>query len=75
MSTKVEKCMRCHRRFRGHGEWNHKWISGLLVGAICPDCQTMDEDLEAELSEITGASANWTFIPPPPTAAMTRLDI
>jgi hypothetical protein len=32
------------------------YIAGLIVGYLCPGCQTPQEDLEAELNLITGRS-------------------
>ncbi|SPM43592.1 hypothetical protein BN000_05543 [Mycobacterium numidiamassiliense] len=54
----VIKCARCRKRYRGHGEWNDVSIAGLSVGCLCPGCQTVEEDLEAELAEITGRSSS-----------------
>lgn len=57
MSGGVVRCGRCRRRMRGlGGGWNADFIAGLIVGYICPDCQTPQEDLDAELNLITGAS-------------------
>ncbi|GMA33525.1 hypothetical protein [Litorihabitans aurantiacus] len=50
---KVEKCMRCRRRYRGHGEWNLQYDLGREVGVLCPDCQTPEENAEAVINEAT----------------------
>lgn len=56
MSAKVIRCDRCRRRCRNTAGWNVDLIAGLVVGHLCPGCQTTGEDLEAELNLITGAS-------------------
>lgn len=53
MSASVVKCGRCRKRQRSQAGWNGEYIAGLLVGHLCPDCQTPEEDLEAELNLIT----------------------
>jgi hypothetical protein len=49
MSAKVFRCDRCWKRCRNAEGWNAVFIAGLIVGNICPNCQTPQEDLEAEL--------------------------
>jgi predicted DNA-binding transcriptional regulator AlpA len=49
MSARVVRCQRCGKRMRRDDGWNTVWIPGLVVGHECPDCQTPQADLEAEL--------------------------
>ncbi|MGO8967867.1 MAG: hypothetical protein ACLQGN_30840 [Mycobacterium sp.] len=53
MTSKIIRCSRCKRRYRGQGGWNNNTIAGLVIEMLCPDCQTPQEDLEAELNLIT----------------------
>jgi hypothetical protein len=50
VSTKVEKCRRCGKRYRGHAGWNEDYVAGLVAGLLCPDCQTAEENLGAEVN-------------------------
>lgn len=53
-TTTLIRCDRCRRRLRNTAEaWNATFIAGLVVGYLCPTCQTTAEDLEAELNAIT----------------------
>ena len=47
------RCDRCGRRYRGHGDWNVTLAGGVIVGALCPDCQNTEEHLEAAINEAT----------------------
>ncbi|NDJ91469.1 hypothetical protein [Mycolicibacter kumamotonensis] len=47
------RCDRCRRRYRGHGEWNATARQGVIVGYLCPDCQTPEENAEAEINLAT----------------------
>jgi hypothetical protein len=63
MSARVIRCTRCRKRWRGPGSrnadrWNVDLIAGLIVGHLCPDCQTTEEDL--------GAEVNLVLSPPSP---------
>ncbi|WHP18814.1 hypothetical protein [Cellulomonas sp. ES6] len=49
---RVERCMRCSRRWRGADDWNSVWKSGVLTGLLCPDCQTPEENAEAEINAV-----------------------
>lgn len=49
---KVIRCSRCSRRQRNRASvegqrWNSTWKDGRVVGHLCPDCQTPEEDSEA----------------------------
>lgn len=57
----VEKCMRCRRRYRGGVTWNVVLVNGRQQGILCPDCQTPDENAEAErnLADGTTAGLSW----------------
>lgn len=49
--------MRCRRRVRAGASdfdsWNVMFREGVVVGLLCPACQTSDEHLEAEVNEAT----------------------
>lgn len=48
------KCSRCGKRLRGVGDgWNATLSRGVVVGVLCPDCQTPDENAEAEINLAT----------------------
>lgn len=51
------RCSRCGRRYRDHHsdaqEWNLTASAGIVVGYICPGCQTPEEDLEAQVNLAT----------------------
>lgn len=51
--TKALKCSRCGRRWRGQEDWNATMKGGVIVGALCPDCQTAAENAEAVINEAT----------------------
>lgn len=53
---KIRQCGRCPKRTRNPQGWNVEMIAGIEAGYLCPDCQTVEEDLEAELNLITGRS-------------------
>jgi hypothetical protein len=53
MTAKAQKCYRCGKRYRGHGNWNVDFIAGLKVGILCPDCQTSEEHIAAEVNLAT----------------------
>lgn len=59
MSAKVERCERCGKRFYGQQGWSEDYVAGLVVGHLCPDCQSPHEDREAELDLIAHVPANW----------------
>ncbi|MHA3020126.1 hypothetical protein ACXPWS_07600 [Mycobacterium sp. BMJ-28] len=65
MSAKVIRCDRCRRRCRNTAGWNVDMIAGLVVGHLCPNCQTPEEDLDAELNLITGRSDGYAVRPDP----------
>ncbi|MFN3007399.1 hypothetical protein ACK12G_29380 [Mycolicibacterium wolinskyi] len=50
MSTKVVKCSRCRKRHRGQDGWNEDYIAGLVIGYVCPDCQTSEESIGAQVN-------------------------
>lgn len=50
---RVIKCGRCSRRYRGHGDWNVTAKRGVLLGFLCPSCQTPEENAEALINEGT----------------------
>ncbi len=52
---KVAICDRCRRRpgKRDLDRWNAVFRDGVVVGFLCPDCQTPEESTEAEINEAT----------------------
>lgn len=64
MSATVIRCDRCGRRCRRMGDWNATVKRGVVVGFLCPDCQTPEEKAEALVNEATtvyGRDAHWRF--------------
>jgi hypothetical protein len=53
---KITRCGQCNRRMRNPRGWNAELIAGIEAGHLCPGCQTVDEDLEAELNLTLGRS-------------------
>lgn len=49
--SNVIKCDRCKRRMRNIEGWNGIFRQGVAVGALCPGCQTPEENAEAEVHE------------------------
>jgi hypothetical protein len=52
-SAKVTRCTRCQRRCRNPEGWNATLKQGVVVGYLCPDCQTPEENAQAEINEAT----------------------
>jgi hypothetical protein len=53
MVPRVLRCDQCGRRYRGRGDWNVTVRAGVIVGALCPRCQTPEENAEAVIHEST----------------------
>jgi hypothetical protein len=53
---KVLKCYRCAKRCRNAELWNVDHVAGVELGVICPSCQTVEEDLEAQVNLAMGAT-------------------
>lgn len=52
MSTRM--CVRCRRGVPAVPTgWNGVWKLGILKSVICPECQSVDENLEAEVHDAT----------------------
>lgn len=50
----IIRCSRCSARMRNHPErWNCTLRRGVVVGFLCPRCQTAEENAEAEVNEAT----------------------
>jgi hypothetical protein len=49
----VIRCDRCNRRYRKQDDWNVIGDKGAIVGYLCPDCQTPDENAQAEFNAAT----------------------
>lgn len=47
-------CERCGKRVPRHpADWNCTRTSGVIVGYLCPSCQTPEENAEAEINSAT----------------------
>ena len=53
MARRVHRCHRCDRRVRRAAGWNVVLEAGLIVGLLCPACQSPEEDAEAVINEAT----------------------
>jgi len=51
--AKVIKCSRCGKRMRRGDGWNMSFRRGFLIGYLCPECQSPEENAEAEINEAT----------------------
>lgn len=51
--NRVVRCSECHRRMRSMAGWNSVFKAGVVVGNLCPDCQTPEQNAEAEINEAT----------------------
>ena len=51
----IVECARCGKiEFAGNAEgWNTVFDMGVIAGFLCPECQTPEEDLEAQVNEAT----------------------
>lgn len=49
----IIRCSACNRRLRSPDGWNCTIKSGVIVGYICPTCQTPEQNAEAEINEAT----------------------
>jgi hypothetical protein len=50
-------CKRCRKPVPGNvddTDWNITWVASYATGYLCPDCQTDEEDLEAQIDEVIG---------------------
>jgi hypothetical protein len=50
---KLVRCDRCGRRCRSGAGWNVNLHQGMITGFLCPDCQTPEENAEAEINDAT----------------------
>jgi hypothetical protein len=57
MNTVTANCGRCDRQFdpsdADAGQWNAVLSRGVATGALCPDCQSPEENAEAEVNAAT----------------------
>ena len=60
-------CSRCGKtEFLGNAEnWNAVYQSGVVTAFICHECQTDEEDLEAQINEATTNYSEWVTISSP----------
>ncbi|MBU3750611.1 MAG: hypothetical protein FGM52_09185 [Mycobacterium sp.] len=56
----VIKCCRCRKRCRNSDRWNVEFVAGLEVGYLCPNCQTDEEHLGAEVNLAMGTTQRMT---------------
>jgi hypothetical protein len=53
--SKALKCSKCGRRFRERAFdaefWNVELHAGIITQVLCPDCQTPEQDMEAQVNE------------------------
>jgi hypothetical protein len=49
----IIRCGRCKRRLRNPYGWNVIGDKGSIIGYLCPNCQTPEENAEAEIKEAT----------------------
>lgn len=47
------KCDRCSRRMRNQSDWNVTVKAGHIAGYRCPDCQTPEDYIEAQINWAT----------------------
>jgi hypothetical protein len=59
MSNNIIRCSRCRRRCRNIDNWNTEFIASYVVGYLCPECRTPEEDLEAQVEETINDYATW----------------
>lgn len=59
MGTTVVRCDRCGRRMGNGEDWNVAFSVGNAAGYLCPDCQTNDESLEAQVDEVLTDYSGW----------------
>lgn len=54
-SNSIVRCSRCRAKVKVKRaeNWNATFSEGLLVGFLCPRCQTPEEHLEAEVNFAT----------------------
>ena len=53
--SKALKCSTCGRRFRERAFdaefWNVELHAGIITRVLCPDCQTPEQDMEAQVNQ------------------------
>lgn len=47
------RCSRCRKVCRGTTGWNSTIEAGVVVGFLCPTCQSPEENAEAEIHQAT----------------------
>lgn len=52
--TTISKCYRCKRSGIDRSDWNIEHIAGYEAGAVCPTCQSPDENAEAFMNDAIG---------------------
>jgi hypothetical protein len=50
--SRLNRCTRCRKRQRSTEGWNVEMIGGMIAWYLCAECQSPQEDLEAELKWI-----------------------
>lgn len=50
----VSRCVRCRRSVPAIPTgWNGVWKLGILKSVICPECQSVEENMEAAIDDAT----------------------
>lgn len=73
MTAKVIRCNRCRKRCRRMDGWNAEFVAGVIVACICPQCQSADENAEAEVNEVLSTPSSWQGPPTTAEALIERL--
>ncbi len=53
MNDPRQSCGRCGQQYRGRDDWNAVLRHGVVVGLVCPICQSAEENAEAVINEAT----------------------
>lgn len=51
--TNAIRCGGCGRHYFGEDEWNATMTAGHPTGYTCPECQTPEQNAEAEINDAT----------------------
>jgi hypothetical protein len=63
VTAKTIRCRECRKRWRGQDSWNVDYVAGMAAGYLCPDCQTTDQDLEAQVNAVLNPPTQWRGVP------------
>jgi hypothetical protein len=62
MSDKVIRCVRCRKRQRSPEGWNVDYVAGLVIGYVCANCQSAEEDLGAQVNLVLSPPSGWSAL-------------